>query len=130
MSPLDIDLPNSPLDLALSGKRTSCSPSRSVEASLSSRRYHAPENLGTVQLDRERNQVYVAGTLVAARLSGFGFVLQQHAAQQVRNSQFLRLGLIARLVHNRRWLAGLAVMVAGYLVAAWTLGPLDLSVAH
>jgi drug/metabolite transporter (DMT)-like permease len=74
--------------------------------------------------------VYIAVTLVAAMLSGFGFVLQQHAAQQVRNSEFLRLGLIARLVRNRRWLAGLAVMVAGYLVAAWTLGHLDLSVTE
>jgi len=74
--------------------------------------------------------VYIAVTLVAAMLSGFGFVLQQHAAQQVRTSEFLRLGLIARLVHNRRWLAGLAVMVAGYLVAAWTLGHLDLSVTE
>jgi drug/metabolite transporter (DMT)-like permease len=78
----------------------------------------------------ERNQVYIAVTLVAAMLSGFGFVLQQHAAQQVRDTQFLRLGLIARLVQNRRWLAGLAVMVAGYLVAAWTLGHLDLSVTE
>jgi len=74
--------------------------------------------------------VYIAVTLVAAMLSGFGFVLQQHAAQQVRTSEFLRLGLIARLVQNRRWLAGLAVMVAGYLVAAWTLGHLDLSVTE
>jgi drug/metabolite transporter (DMT)-like permease len=74
--------------------------------------------------------VYIAVTLVAAMLSGFGFVLQQHAAEQVRSTQFLRLGLIARLVHNRRWLAGLAVMVAGYLVAAWTLGHLDLSVTE
>ena len=74
--------------------------------------------------------MYIAVTLVAAMLSGFGFVLQQHAAQQVRNSEFLRLGLIARLVQNRRWLAGLAVMVAGYLVAAWTLGHLDLSVTE
>ena len=74
--------------------------------------------------------MYIAVTLVAAMLSGFGFVLQQHAAQQVRTSEFLRLGLIARLVQNRRWLAGLAVMVAGYLVAAWTLGHLDLSVTE
>ncbi|HEY2077009.1 MAG TPA: DMT family transporter [Streptosporangiaceae bacterium] len=74
--------------------------------------------------------MYIAVTLVAAMLSGVGFVLQQHAAEQVRSSQFLGLGLIARLVHNRRWLAGFAVMVAGYLVAAWTLGHLDLSVTE
>ena len=74
--------------------------------------------------------MYFAVTLVAAMLVGFGFVLQQHAAQQVRSSQFLRLGLIARLIQNRRWLAGLAVLIAGYLLWAWTLGHLDLSVSE
>jgi drug/metabolite transporter (DMT)-like permease len=74
--------------------------------------------------------VYFAATLMAAMLVGFGFVLQQHAAQQVRGSQFLRLGLIARLLQNRRWLAGLAVLIAGDLLWAWTLGHLDLSVSE
>ena len=74
--------------------------------------------------------MYIAVTLVAAMLSGFGFVLQQHAAEQVRSSQFLRLGLIARLVHNRRWLAGLAILIVGDLLSAWTLGHLDLSVSE
>jgi drug/metabolite transporter (DMT)-like permease len=74
--------------------------------------------------------VYVAVTLVAAMLVGFGFVLQQHAAQQVRSGQFLRLGLIARLIQNRRWLAGLAVLIAGYLLWAWTLGHLALTVTE
>jgi drug/metabolite transporter (DMT)-like permease len=76
------------------------------------------------------NAVYIAATLVAAMLTGFGFVLQQHAAEQVRSSQFLRLGLIAKLVHNRRWLAGIGVLVAGDLLSAWTLGHLDLSVTE
>jgi len=74
--------------------------------------------------------VYVAVTLVAAMLTGVGFVLQQHAAQQIRSAEFLRLGLIARLIHNRRWLAGLGVVVAGDLLSAWTLGHLDLSVSE
>jgi drug/metabolite transporter (DMT)-like permease len=74
--------------------------------------------------------VYIAVTLVAAMLVGFAFVLQQHAAQQVRSSEFLRLGLIARLLQNRRWLAGLAVLIVGYLLWAWTLGHLDLSVSE
>ncbi len=74
--------------------------------------------------------MYIAVTLVAAMLSGFGFVLQQHAAEQVRSSQFLRLGLIARLIHNRRWLAGIAVLVAGDVLSAWTLGHLDLTVSE
>jgi hypothetical protein len=74
--------------------------------------------------------VYVAATVVAAMLSGFGFVLQQHAAEQVRTAEFLRLGLIAKLVHNRRWLGGLAALVAGDLLGAWTLGHLDLSITE
>jgi drug/metabolite transporter (DMT)-like permease len=76
------------------------------------------------------NGLYVGITLIAAMLTGSGFVLQQHAAQQVTNAEFLRLGLIARLVRNRRWLAGIAVMTAGYLVQAWTLGHLTLSVTE
>ncbi len=76
------------------------------------------------------NGLYVGITLIAAMLTGSGFVLQQHAAQQVTGAEFLRLGLIARLVRNRRWLAGIAVMAAGYLVQAWTLGHLTLSVTE
>jgi len=74
--------------------------------------------------------VYIAVTLVAAMLVGFAFVLQQHAAEQVRSSQFLRLGLIARLIRNRRWLAGIGVLIVGDLLWAWTLGHLDLSVSE
>lgn len=76
------------------------------------------------------NALYVGITLVAAMLTGSGFVLQQHAAQQVHDAAFLHLGLIARLIRNRRWLAGIGVMVAGYLVQAWTLGHLTLSVTE
>lgn len=73
---------------------------------------------------------YVAATLVAAMLIGFGFVLQQYAAQQVRSAEFLRLGLIARLIRNRRWLGGIAALVAGDLLGAWTLGHLTLSITE
>ena len=55
--------------------------------------------------------LYAGVTLVAAMLCGFGFVLQQHAAQQVRQAKFLKLGLIAKLIHNRRWLLGLAAIL-------------------
>lgn len=74
--------------------------------------------------------MYIAVTVVAAMLVGFGFVLQQHAAEQVHAAKFLHLGLIARLVHSRQWLAGLGAMVAGDLLSAWTLGHLDLSVSE
>jgi drug/metabolite transporter (DMT)-like permease len=76
------------------------------------------------------NGLYVGITVLAAMLTGFGFALQQHAAEQVRDAEFLHLGLIARLIRNRRWLVGIAVMVAGYLVQAWTLGHLTLSVTE
>ncbi len=76
------------------------------------------------------NALYVGVTLVAAMLTGSGFVLQQHAAQQVQDAAFLHLSLITRLISSRRWLAGIAVMVAGYLVQAWTLGHLTLSVTE
>jgi drug/metabolite transporter (DMT)-like permease len=76
------------------------------------------------------NLLYGVVTVVAAMLAGFGFVLQQHAAEQVRSDEFLHLGLIAKLVHNRRWLGGLAALVAGDVIGAWTLGHLDLSVTE
>jgi drug/metabolite transporter (DMT)-like permease len=76
------------------------------------------------------NGLYVGITLIAAMLTGSGFVLQQHAAQQVEDAEFLRLSLISRLVHDRRWLTGIVVMAAGYLVQAWTLGHLTLSVTE
>lgn len=72
--------------------------------------------------------VYVAVTVFSAMLVGFGWVLQQHAAQQVDDIKFLHVSLIARLVRNRRWLAGIAALVIGDLLSAWTLGHLDLSV--
>jgi drug/metabolite transporter (DMT)-like permease len=76
------------------------------------------------------NVLYVLLSVFAAGLAGCGFVLQQHAAQQVQDAQFLRFGLIARLLRNRRWLAGIAIMVTGYLGQAWTLGHLELSVTE
>jgi len=76
------------------------------------------------------NGLYIGITLVAAMLTGSGFVLQQHAAEQVNDEEFLRPGLITRLVRNRRWLVGIAVMAVGYLLQAWTLGHLALSVTE
>jgi drug/metabolite transporter (DMT)-like permease len=69
----------------------------------------------------------VALTLVAAMLLGAGWVLQQHAAEQAPNAYFLRLRLIADLVHRPRWLLGLAVMISGQLLSAWSVGHLDLT---
>jgi drug/metabolite transporter (DMT)-like permease len=68
--------------------------------------------------------------LVAAVLTGTGFVLQQHAAEQAPKAYFLRLRLIAELLHRPRWLAGVAVMGAGQLLSAWAIGHMDLSLAE
>jgi drug/metabolite transporter (DMT)-like permease len=72
----------------------------------------------------------VAIGLVAAMLIGTGLVLQQAAAEQAPKAYFLRLRLIAELLHQRRWLAGLAIMVVGQLLSAWTIGHLDLTLAE
>lgn len=74
--------------------------------------------------------LYPLIAVFAAMLSGCGFVLQQHAAQQVRDTRFLNLRLITRLAQNRRWLAGIAIMILGYLTQAWILGHLDLTVVE
>jgi drug/metabolite transporter (DMT)-like permease len=72
----------------------------------------------------------IALALVAALLIGVGLVLQQHAAEQVPKAYFLRLRLIAELLRQRRWLAGLVIMVGGEVLSAWVFGHLDLSVAE
>jgi drug/metabolite transporter (DMT)-like permease len=69
-------------------------------------------------------------TLVAAMLLGTGFVLQQYAAQQEPPALFLRVALIADLFRRRRWLAGLAVMIAGQLASAYSVSHIDLSLAE
>jgi drug/metabolite transporter (DMT)-like permease len=69
-------------------------------------------------------------TLVAALLLGVGFVLQQHAAEQAPSSHFLSPKLIADLFRKRLWLAGIGVMVAGQILAAWSIGNLELSIVE
>jgi drug/metabolite transporter (DMT)-like permease len=69
----------------------------------------------------------IALTLVAAMLLGVGWVLQQYAAEQAPSAYFLRLRLIVDLLHRRRWLLGLAVMISGQLLSAWSVGHLDLT---
>jgi drug/metabolite transporter (DMT)-like permease len=66
-------------------------------------------------------------TLLAALLIGTGFVLQQHAAQAEPDSRFLSLRLIGDLLRQRRWLAGIACMIAGQVLAAWSIGNLSLA---
>jgi drug/metabolite transporter (DMT)-like permease len=68
--------------------------------------------------------------LVAAVLLGAGFVLQQDAAQRVPQSDFLRLRLVADLLRQPRWLAGLGIMIAGQLLGALVIGHLVLALSE
>jgi drug/metabolite transporter (DMT)-like permease len=72
--------------------------------------------------------MYLAVTVIAAMLLGFGFVLQQHAAEQLTARYFLHLQLIRELLRKPLWLTGIAAMVVGDLMSAWALGHLSLSV--
>jgi drug/metabolite transporter (DMT)-like permease len=71
-----------------------------------------------------------ATTLIAALLIGTGFVLQQHAAELEPDSRFLRVRLITDLLRKPRWLAGIACMVIGQILAAWSIGHLELSLVE
>ena len=71
-----------------------------------------------------------ATTLIAALLIGTGFVLQQRAAEREPDSRFLRVKLLTDLLHQPRWLAGVACMIGGQVLAAWSIGHLELSVVE
>jgi drug/metabolite transporter (DMT)-like permease len=66
-------------------------------------------------------------TLLAALLIGTGFVLQQYAAQREPDSIFLSWRLLAALIRKPRWLAGIGCMIGGQILAAWSIGHLELS---
>ncbi len=68
--------------------------------------------------------------VIAAVLLGAGFVLQQDAAQRVPQSDFLRARLVADLLRQRRWLAGLSFMIAGMLLSAWVIGHMVLALSE
>ena len=71
-----------------------------------------------------------ATALLAAVLLGVGFVLQQHAAGLEPESRFLRLGILADLLRKPRWLLGIACMIAGYLLVAWSIDHLELTLVE
>ncbi len=71
-----------------------------------------------------------ATTLVAAVLLGIGFVLQQYSAWQEPESRFLSLRILTDLLGKPRWLLGIACMVAGYLLTAWSIGHLELTLVE
>ncbi|WP_030244117.1 DMT family transporter [Streptomyces sp. NRRL S-455] len=66
----------------------------------------------------------------AACCLGFGFVLQQNAAQRAPLNDFLSFRLLVDLVKVPRWLAGIALMVAGMALGAAALGQGELSLVE
>ena len=66
-------------------------------------------------------------TLLAALLIGTGFVLQQQTAQREPASRFLSLRLLTDLLRQPRWLVGIACMICGQVLAAWSIGHLPLA---
>lgn len=59
--------------------------------------------------------------LGAACLLGLGFVLQQHAAQRAPRSELLSYRLLLRLMRQREWLLGIALMIGGQVLSALAL---------
>jgi drug/metabolite transporter (DMT)-like permease len=74
--------------------------------------------------------MHIAIALCAALLVGIGLVLQQQTAEQEPSMYFLHLKLIAQLIRKPRWLAGIAVMTAGYVLSGYTFDNLPLTVAE
>lgn len=66
-------------------------------------------------------------TLLAALLIGTGFVLQQQTAHREPASRFLSLRLLTDLLRQPRWQAGIACMICGQVLAAWSIGNLPLA---
>ena len=66
-------------------------------------------------------------TLLAALLIGTGFAFQQNAAAAEPASRFLSLRLMLDLIRTPKWLTGVACMIAGQILAAWSIGHLSLS---
>ena len=74
--------------------------------------------------------VNYATTLLAAVLLGVGFVLQQYAAAQEPDERFLRLRILTDLLRQPRWLLGVGCMIAGYLLVAWSIDHLELTLVE
>jgi hypothetical protein len=72
----------------------------------------------------------LALALSAACCLGFGFVLQQNAAQRAPLNDFLSFRLLLDLVKVPRWLGGIGLMVAGMALGAAALGQGELSLVE
>ena len=69
-------------------------------------------------------------TVLAALLVGTGFVLQQRAAAMQPASRFPSIRLIIDLFRKPRWLAGIGLLVGGDILAARSIGHLELSLVE
>jgi drug/metabolite transporter (DMT)-like permease len=79
------------------------------------------------EVDPVRIAIAVVAALCAAFCFAVGSLVQQGAARQT-HARALRFGLLVALVHQRRWLGGMAVTVLafGIQAAALAFGPLAL----
>lgn len=75
-----------------------------------------------VDISVGRLGVATACAVVAALSYALSNVLQQHEAEQLREDQTLKLGLLAKLAHRPRWLVGMGADVGGYVFEAIALG--------
>lgn len=66
----------------------------------------------------------------AACCLGFGFVLQQNAAQQAPLSDFLSPRILLDLMRVPRWLGGIGLMIAGMVLGAIALGKGEVSLVE
>ena len=66
----------------------------------------------------------------AACCLGFGFVLQQNAAQRAPLSDFLSPRLLLDLIRVPRWLGGLGLMIVGMVLGAVALGRGEISLVE
>lgn len=66
----------------------------------------------------------------AACCLGFGFVLQQNAAQQAPLGDYLSPRLLLDLVKVPRWLGGLGLMIVGMVLGALALGRGEISLVE
>src|SRR6185437_6922602 len=88
--------------------------------------WHRPPECGLGIVDLDISLDYGI-TLLAALLIGTGFVLQQNAAEGEPASRFLSWRLMTDLLRKPRWLTGIVAMVLGQVLAAWSIGHLELS---
>ncbi|GHH75117.1 hypothetical protein GCM10018793_17640 [Streptomyces sulfonofaciens] len=68
--------------------------------------------------------------LCSACCLGFGFVLQQNAAQRAPLRDFLSWRLILDLAHSPRWLGGIGLMICGMALGAVALGRGEISLVE